>query len=79
MTETSDAQARDNAAQAGVTRIADRPNWLYLLRDFYEVYRQTPAGGSAKIRSHQRAVREKINRVIRPMPRSARRPATTSP
>jgi len=65
MTETSDAQARDNAAQSGVTRIADRPNWLYLLRDFYEVYRQTPAGGSDKIRSHQRAVREKINRVIR--------------
>lgn len=55
------------AEQAGgaVTRIQDRPDWLYLLRDFYEMYRRTPAGGSAKIRTHQRAVREKINRVIK--------------
>lgn len=57
----------ETVEQAGdaVTRIQDQPDWLYLLRDFYEMYRQTPAGGSAKIRTHQRAVREKINRVIK--------------
>jgi len=59
------AQAEVEQADGAVTRIQDRPDWLYLLRDFYEMYRQTPAGGSAKIRTHQRAVREKINRVIK--------------
>lgn len=46
-------------------RLSDRPEWGYLLRDFYELYRDLPAGGSAKIRAHQRAVRERIARVIK--------------
>ena len=72
-------QARIDEAQGAVTRIQDRPNWLYLLRDFYEVYRHTPAGGSAKIRAHQRAVREKINRVIKANAEVRERPGRTSP
>ena len=48
-------QAGSAQADGAVTRIQDCPNWLYLLRDFYEMYRLTPAGGSAKIRTHQRA------------------------
>ncbi|MEM6665703.1 MAG: dimethylsulfonioproprionate lyase family protein [Pseudomonadota bacterium] len=45
-------------------RLNSSPDWLYLLRDFYEVYRYLPAGGSPKIRSHQKAVREAISRTV---------------
>lgn len=48
-----------------VERLQDRPSWGYLLRDCYELYRFLPAGGSAAIRSHQRMVRERINRLIK--------------
>lgn len=46
-------------------RLQDRPNWLYLLRDYYELYRRLSAGGSTKIRSHQKTVRDCISRVIK--------------
>lgn len=46
-------------------RLQDRPAWGYLLRDYYELYRRLSAGGSAKIRAHQRAVREEISRLIK--------------
>lgn len=39
------------------------PDWGYLLMELYELYRYLPAGGSTKIRSHQRQVREAISRV----------------
>lgn len=42
----------------------DGPSWVYLLREFYEIYRYLPSGGSSLIRSHQRAVREAISRVM---------------
>ncbi len=45
-------------------RLEDRPEWGYLLREFYELYRRGKAGGSAKIRSHQRAVREAISAIL---------------
>ncbi|MEM7043246.1 MAG: dimethylsulfonioproprionate lyase family protein [Pseudomonadota bacterium] len=45
-------------------RVDGVPNWLYLLREFYEIYRYLPAGGSSLIRAHQRAVREAISRVM---------------
>lgn len=41
------------------------PDWRYLLTEFYELYRHLPAGGSSRIRSHQRQAREAINRVIK--------------
>lgn len=47
-------------------RIADDPNWLYLLREFYELYRFLPSGGSEVIRRHQRGVREAVNRLMKP-------------
>jgi len=46
-------------------RLTDNPDWLYLLRDSYDLYRRLSAGGSAKIRAHQKSVRERINRVIK--------------
>jgi len=45
-------------------RLSDIPNWLYLLREYYEMYRRSSAGGSDRIRSHQRSVRETISKAI---------------
>lgn len=45
--------------------LRDRPDWQYLLREYFELYRFLPSGGSAPIRTHQRAVREEISRLIR--------------
>jgi dimethylpropiothetin dethiomethylase len=45
--------------------LAAQPDWGYLLREFYDLYRYLPAGGSDRIRSHQRLAREAINRVIK--------------
>lgn len=45
-------------------RLNDVPSWIYLLREFYEIYRYLPSGGSSIIRAHQRAVREAISRVM---------------
>lgn len=42
----------------------ESPDWRYLLREFYEMYRLGPAGGSKKIAGHQRKVREAISRVL---------------
>jgi dimethylpropiothetin dethiomethylase len=52
----------------GDQRLTDLPDWRYLLREFYEMYRHLSAGGSDSIRAHQRAVREAINSVIRADP-----------
>ena len=49
-------------------RLSDRPDWLYLLREMYELYRGLPSGGSDRIRAHQRAVREAISRVMKTKP-----------
>lgn len=46
-------------------RLSDRPDWIYLLREFYELYRFLSSGGSDRIRSHQRFVREAISRTLR--------------
>ena len=60
-------------------RLKDRPDWVYLLREFYEMYRFLPSGGSPKIRAHQRAVREAISRMIRANPQILPRPAEDKP
>ena len=60
-------------------RLSDFPDWMYILRDCYDVYRRMPAGGSAKIRSHQRAVRERISRVIKSNPQMAMPEPQTKP
>jgi hypothetical protein len=33
-------------------RLSDNPDWGYLLREFYELYRFLPSGGSVPIRAH---------------------------
>ena len=48
--------------------LRDVPDWLYLLREFYDVYLRSSAGGSQRIRSHQRVVRERISKTIEANP-----------
>lgn len=71
-----------NASAGGIDtqpqKLTDCPDWMYFLRDAYEIYRRSSAGGSAKIRAHQRSVREAISRVIKanaeihPQPRQSK-------
>lgn len=60
-------------------RLSDRPDHLYLLREFQELYRRSSAGGSTLIRSHQRAVREAIARLIAADPEIVERVAEDKP
>ncbi len=49
-------------------RLADLPDWRYLLREFHDHYRELSSGGSAPIRSHQRNVRARITSAVRSNP-----------
>ena len=40
------------------------PDWHYLLREFYNLYRFSSAGGSSHIRSHQKEVRHRLSRLM---------------
>ena len=60
MEQVSEAGGAVEAAQ----RLRDLPDWGYLLLEFAELYRRGKAGGSARIRAHQRAVREVIGRTL---------------
>jgi dimethylpropiothetin dethiomethylase len=46
-------------------RLHDVPDWRYLLQEYDELYRYLPAGGSDRIRSHQRKAREAIARLLK--------------
>ncbi|MEO0664833.1 MAG: dimethylsulfonioproprionate lyase family protein [Pseudomonadota bacterium] len=54
--------------------LAEVPDWRYLCREIYELYRFMSSGGSKPIRAHQRAVREAISRTLRSEPRVQLRP-----
>lgn len=58
----NDVELENNIAKN--LHLNDVPNWVYLMREFYEVYRYLPSGGSNLIRSHQKQVREAISRVM---------------
>ncbi|SFJ55517.1 dimethylsulfonioproprionate lyase family protein [Jannaschia pohangensis] len=59
--------------------LADSPDWFYLLREFEALYRFGSAGGSPKIRSHRRAVREALSKVIAANPEIVDRPPERLP
>ena len=48
----------------GTSRLGDFPDWNYLLREFYNLYRFSSAGGSSQIRSHQKEVRHRLSRLL---------------
>ncbi len=49
-------------------RLSAAPDWIYLLREFEALYRHGSAGGSDKIRSHRRRVRDALSGVIAAAP-----------
>ena len=44
--------------------LSHSPEWLYLVRDFQTLYQMGSAGGSKKIRSHMKLVRQALGRII---------------
>jgi dimethylpropiothetin dethiomethylase len=48
--------------------LSDRPDWLYLLRDYHEAFGAGSSGGSNAIRGHRRRVRERISRLVQADP-----------
>lgn len=46
------------------SRLGNFPDWRYLLREFYNLYRFSSAGGSCHIRSHQKEVRHRLSRLL---------------
>ena len=55
--------AADNPGHEEARRLSDEPDWYYLLREYYEMYRLSSAGGSTRIRAHQRLVRGTISKI----------------
>lgn len=58
----------DPSDAPGRTRLRDLPDWGYLLHEFYQLYRFNSAGGSARIRSHQKEVRQRLSRLLQADP-----------
>lgn len=58
------AEFEPDTADATLPRLRQEPDWFYLLREYYELYRRSSAGGSRLIRMHQRSVRETISKVM---------------
>lgn len=46
------------------TRLMERPDWVYLLREFEALYRWGSNGGSALIRGHRKRVRDRLSAAI---------------
>ena len=44
-----------------MSKLTDHVDWHYVLREFWNVYRFSSAGGSKPIRSHQRNVRNRLS------------------
>ncbi|CTQ50281.1 dimethylsulfonioproprionate lyase family protein [Jannaschia donghaensis] len=61
------------------TTLNDFPDWIYLLREFEALYRHGSAGGSAKIRTHRKAVRDALSKSIAGNPDIVDRPPETKP
>lgn len=49
---------------APISNLGKLPAWRYLLREVYNLYRFSSAGGSANIRSHQKEVRHRLSRLL---------------
>ncbi len=69
----------ENTTTPEPLRLNQATDLRYLLDEFYSLYRRIAAGGSPKIRCHQRAVREAIGRVVKANPEVNIRPADRLP
>lgn len=61
------------------SRLRHFPDWRYLLRELYNLYRYSSAGGSSNIRSHQKEVRHRLSRLINQDPPMKRTQASEKP
>ena len=59
--------------------LADCPNWLYLLREFDDLYRYGSAGGSRLIRSHRKRVRDALSSIMESNPNVRARQSAAKP
>ena len=69
----------DDNAEAPRLRLMDRPDWLYLLREFEALYRHGSAGGSRPIRSHRKRVRDTLSAILDTNPELALRAPQVKP
>lgn len=60
----SDLPAASTRSATSELRLSDRPNWVYLLQEFQDIYTGGSAGGSKAIRSHRKKVRGALSQVI---------------
>ena len=74
-----EAAGLGESATPSEPRLRDLPDWGYLLLEFAELYRRGKAGGSARIRAHQRAVREAIGKTLAANPPVLRREPMKKP
>ncbi|MEM1343850.1 MAG: dimethylsulfonioproprionate lyase family protein [Pseudomonadota bacterium] len=72
-------QQLQSPMHAPLPSLSESPDWGYLLREFHEIYRNSGAGGSERIRAHQRHVREAINRTVKADPQVLPRDASEKP
>ena len=63
-TPATDWPKTDGTGEPTRSVLRHHPSWIYLLREIYEMYRRSSAGGSVRIRAHQRAVREALGKVM---------------
>ncbi|WP_431358136.1 dimethylsulfonioproprionate lyase family protein [Sulfitobacter albidus] len=64
---------------AALPTLRDVPDWRYMLQEYDELYRYLPAGGSDRIASHQRKVREAISRLLKRNATVALQPQSSKP
>lgn len=62
ITSASDVDPYRRAAVCDL--LPQRPDWLYLLREFDKHYRYGSSGGSKPISAHMRAVRERLSKIF---------------
>ncbi|MEM9392657.1 MAG: dimethylsulfonioproprionate lyase family protein [Pseudomonadota bacterium] len=62
-----------------VPRLKDRPDWVYLLREFDALYRHGSAGGSPAIRAHRKTVRDRLSAAMARNPEMLPRVCETKP
>ena len=57
-----------NPDTSGEGRLHDYPAWIYLLKEFYDVYSRGSAGGSKTVRAQRKRVRDTISSVLNASP-----------
>lgn len=68
-----------STGKQGAGQLRDYPSWIYLLKEFHEVYSGGSAGGSKAVRAHRKKVRDTLSGVMNAAPAVMPRSPTTLP